>query len=174
MAGLVLAGVGPGGPGACDADESLGHPGYVILAGAADSAAGYRWRDGPGPDQRSLVWTHGVLTVPRDFACERFGAHDLAVPVSAQLGGAGGGGGLVFADGRYVLEQPLHLGDGRVSMYFAAGELEILAERIRYVPPTSAADRREPRAGLLFLAGMILLVAVMLRLARRRTGAAGP
>jgi hypothetical protein len=166
----MAAGVGvimalTGANAAAAATTTLGHPGYVILAGAADTTAGYRWRQGPGPGQRSLVWPHGVLTVPEAFACEPFGTSDLAVAVSAELGGAGAGGGLAFTDGRYTVSEPLHLGDGRVSFYLAAGELEIHGGRIRYAPPPAAA--RDARAGLLFLGGMVILVAVSLRLARR-------
>ncbi len=63
---LVLALVA-GGAAATDGRPTLGHPGYLILAGAADSTAGYHWQAGPGPDQRSLVWPDGVLTVPRPW-----------------------------------------------------------------------------------------------------------
>ena len=151
---------------------SLGHPGYLILAGAADSTAGYHWRDGPGPDQRSLVWEHGLLTVPTDLALEGFGPRDLAVAVGAELTGASDGGDLLFQDGRYRISAPLLLSDRNLSFYAAAGELELVGERIRYLPPDMG-ERPDPRAGFIFLAGMVLLVIVLMRLARRRRGEGG-
>ena len=153
------------------AAPTLGHPGYVILSGAADTTGGYRWRPGPGPGQRSLVWPEGVLTLPVDDVCETYGPADLAVAVTADLAGLGGGGVLAFTDGHYVVTAPLHLADGRISLFLAAGKLEISGGRIRYVPPAPAAGARDARAGLLLLAGMIILVAVFLRLARRRNTA---
>lgn len=164
---LLLAAVAAGAEGV-----SLGHPGYLILAGAADSTAGYHWRDGPGPAERSLVWEHGLLTVPSSLALEGFGPRDLAVAVGAELTGASDGGELLFNDGRYRISAPLLLSDRSVSFYAAAGELELVGERIRYVPPDMG-DRPDPRAGFIFLAGMVLLVVVLMRLARRRRGEGG-
>ena len=42
----------------------LGEPGYIVLAGAADSTEAYVWQDGPGADRRSLVWDEGMVTMP--------------------------------------------------------------------------------------------------------------
>ena len=151
---------------------SLGHPGYLILVGAADSTAGYHWRDGPGPGQRSLVWEHGLLTVPATLALEGFGPRDLAVAVGAGLTGTSDGGELVFSDGRYRISAPLLLSDPNVSFYAAAGELELVGQRIRYLPP-QVGGRADPRAGFVFLAGMVVLVVVLMRLARRRRGEGG-
>ncbi len=154
------------------AAPSLGHPGYLILAGAADSTAGYHWRDGPGPDQRSLVWEQGLLTVPATLALEGFGPRDLAVAVGADLTGTSEGGELIFSDGRYRISAPLLLSDPNISFYAAAGELELVGERIRYLPPR-VGERADPRAGFVFLAGMVVLVVVLMRLARRRRGEGG-
>lgn len=154
---------------------TLGHPGLLVIVGAADSSAGFRWQAGPGPRQRSLVWPEGVLTVPADRAGEPFGADDLAFAVTAALAGVGGGGRLAFASGRFDVSQPLHLTDGGLAMYVAAGELEILSERIRYRRPRAGGVTPDPRAGFLLLGGMALLVMVFLRLARRRgDGIAAP
>jgi hypothetical protein len=161
--------VGAAGPAALAAAPRLGHPGYVILGGAADTTGIYRWRPGPGPGQRSLVWPQGVLTLPAEAVCESFGPTDLAVAVTADLEGVGGGGVLAFAEGRYEISAPLHLSDGRIRLSIAAGELEIRDGRLRYTPPAPAARTRDARSGLLLLAGMIILVAVTLRLARRRS-----
>lgn len=154
------------------AGTTLGHPGYLVVADAADSTAGYHWEDGPGPDERSLVWPDGVLTVPATLALEGFGRRDLAVAVGAGLTGTSGGGTLEFTDGRYRISAPLLLSDGAVSLFAARGELEIVGERVRYLPPHRR-DATDPRAGFVFLAGMVVLVFVLLRLARRRRGRAG-
>ena len=159
------------GPARAEAPR-LGHPGYLILVGAADSTSGYHWRNGPGPDQRSLVWEHGLLTVPATLALEGFGPRDLAVAVGADLTGTSEGGELVFSDGRYRISAPLLLSDPNVSFYAAAGELELVGERIRYRPPR-AGEHADPRAGFIFLAGMVVLVVVLMRLARRRRGEGG-
>ena len=168
FAAVALAGAGAGAaPG-----TTLGHPGYVILDGAADSTAGYRWEDGPAPGRRSLVWADGVLTVPDTLDLEGFGPRDLAVPALPALTGTTGGGALVFADGRYEISAPLLLDDGRLGLYAAAGELEIVGQRVRYRPP-AVRERADPRAGFVFLAGMVVLVVVLLRLARRRGARSG-
>ncbi|MFO7610511.1 MAG: hypothetical protein R6X35_15195 [Candidatus Krumholzibacteriia bacterium] len=155
------------------AGTTLGHPGYLVLAGAADTTGVYRWQRGPGPGQRSLVWADGLLTLPAGLALEAFGPRDLAVAAGAGLTGTSDGGDLIFADGSYDVSAPVLLSDGQVSLYAAAGRLEILGERIRYVPPRQS-DRADPRAGFAFLAGMVLLVVVLLRLTRRRRRSVGP
>lgn len=154
------------------AGTTLGHPGYLVVAGAADSTAGYHWEDGPGPGERSLVWRDGVLTVPAGLALEGFGPRDLAVAVGADLSGTSGGGDLQFADGRYRISAPLLLSDGAVNLFAARGDLEIVGERVRYLPPRHRGEA-DPRAGYFFLAGMVLLVFVLLRLARRGQRSAG-
>ena len=151
--------------------ETLGHPGYLVLEGAADTTAGYRWHAGPGRRERTLVWPEGVLTVPDTVVCEPFGAEGLAFPVSPDLAGVGARGALAFRSGRYGIDDPLHLTDGKIAAYLTAGELEIRDERVRYIRP-AASRSPDARAGFLLLAGMILLVVVSLRFARRR--ASGP
>jgi len=159
-------------PAPAAAGTTLGNPGYLVVADAADSAAGYHWVEGPGPADRSLVWPDGVLTVPATLGLESFGPRDLAVAVGPDLSGTSGDGELQFADGRYRISAPLLLSDGVISLFAARGELEIVGERVRYLPPHSRRGA-DPRAGYLFLAGMVVLVFVLLRLARRRQGSAG-
>ena len=150
--------------------DQLGHPGYLIIAAARDSAAGFQWLDGPGPDQISLTWLDGMLTLPDSLVLEPFAEHDLAVPVSSALAGAGAGGKLQWQDGTFTISEPILLTDGTVQLLASAGELEIVASRIRYrapevVPPEPGTDLR---ASLMMLAGVALLIAVLLRRARRQ------
>ncbi len=153
-----------------------GRPGLLVLAGAADSTAAYRWQVGPAAGQRSLVWEQGLLTLPDSLVLDTFGPRDLAVPTGATLTGTSGGGDLLFADGSYALSAPLLLTDGCISFYAAAGELEIVGERLRYLPPQAVVkgDGADPRAGMIMLAGMVLLVVVLLRLARKQAGRRRP
>lgn len=150
--------------------DQLGHSGYLIMTAARDSTAGYQWLDGPGPDQISLTWLDGMLTLPDSLVLEPFAEHDLAVPVSGALAGAGAGGKLQWQDGTFTISEPILLTDGVVQLLASAGELEILSSRIRYrapesVPPEPGTDLR---ASLMMLAGVALLIAVLLRRARRQ------
>ncbi len=153
---------------AAAADSSrhvLGEAGFLVIVGAADSSDVYEWQDGPGEDQRSLVWDEGVLTVPVDLVCETNGPGDLSVPCRATLAGNGRGGRLVFAEGTFPVDEPLRLTDGVVDFYAANGELEIRAGRIRY--RRAIPRQKDPRASFIMLAGMVLLTVVLLRRARR-------
>jgi len=154
---------------AAAADSSrhvLGEAGFLVIVGAADSSGVYEWQEGPGEDQRSLVWDVGVLTVPADMVHETYGPGDLGVPCRATLAGNGRGGRLVFAEGTFAVDEPLRLTDGVIDFYAADGELEIRAGRINYrrVSPR----QKDPRASFIMLAGMVLLTVVLLRRARRR------
>jgi hypothetical protein len=170
LAAVVCCCAWPGVGRAAADPHHLGHPGYLVLVGAAmaDSTTEFLWQEGPGPDQRSLVWPAGALTVPVDLTAESFGPTDLAVPCGAQLAGASHGGRLVFEPGIYEVVSPLLLTDGTVTLYAAAGELEILGERILYRPPMK--QGRDPRASFILLAGLVLLTLVLLRRARRGLG----
>ena len=157
-----------------EADLTLGHPGYLVITGAAtaDSASGFHWQSGPSLDQRSLVWDEGMLTVPDDLQPESFGPDDLAVPCGAGLTGSGNAGRLVFRPGLYPVTEPLILTDGVVTLYVAGGELEIVGQRVRY--RASRVKMKDIRASYILLAGLVLLTVVLLRRARRglsgRTG----
>ncbi|MCP4571972.1 MAG: hypothetical protein GY838_06420 [bacterium] len=144
---------------------TLGEPGYLVLAGAADSTDVYIWQDGPGEGRRSLVWDEGMLTVPADLVGETYGRHDLGFPCGATLAGNGRGGRLVFEPGTFPIDEPLRLGDGSLDFYAADGELEIRAGRIRY--SRAASRQKDPRASFIMLAGMVVLTVVLLRRARR-------
>lgn len=148
-----------------DSRHALGHPGYIVMTGAAHDTTGtFFWQGGPGPDQRSLVWAQGVLTVPVELVPETFGPADLAVPCGAELAGGGHGGRLVFTGGTYRIDEPLLLTDGSVTLYATAGKLEILGERVRYSAPKVSV--KNPLASYVLLAGLLLLTLVLLRRAR--------
>jgi hypothetical protein len=150
--------------------EQLGHPGYLIITAGRDSTAGFQWLEGPGPDQISLTWLDGMLTLPDSLTLEPFGERDLAVPVTGSFAGAGAGGKLRWQDGTFTISEPVLLTDGLVQLLASAGELEVLATRIRYRAPEATAPRdgNDLRASLMMLAGIALLIAVLLRRARRK------
>lgn len=169
LPGLAVPVAAQDQPSAPAAEVLLGHSGYLIIAAARDSTTGYRWLEGPGPGQRSLTWLDGMLTVPDTLPLEPFAQHDLAVPVTAALAGAGAGGKLQWNDGTYEVSEPLMMTDGTVQLLVSGGELEIRGSRIRYRPPanSSAKNGNDMRASLLMLSGIILLIAVLMRRARR-------
>lgn len=155
---------------ATEVGEALGHPGYLIVTAAADSNAGFRWLDGPGPGQRSLTWLDGMLTVPESLALETFAGRDLAVPVEAAFAGAGAGGKLQWQDGNFTISEPILLTDGTVQLLASGGELEIVGTRIRYrrPEPQGTGGETDLRASLMMVAGIALLITVLLRRARRQ------
>lgn len=156
-------------PGTRADGEVLGHPGYLIIAAARDSSAGFNWLEGPGPGQISLTWLDGMLTLPDSMVLEPFGQFDLAVPVTAQLSGAGASGKLDWRDGIYEISEPVMLNDGVIGLLVSEGELEILGTRIRYRAPERDDPQKkvDPRASFFMLAGIMLLIGVLMRRARR-------
>lgn len=146
----------------------LGYPGFLVVSSARDSTAGFRWLEGPGPGRRSLVWPSGTLNLPLDLPVEEFSDLDLAIACSADLAGVGGGGNLVLRDGEYRISEPVLLSDGVVFLHLVAGRLEVLGERISYHPPRQRASPADPKAGYIFLLGMVVLIAVLMRRARKK------
>lgn len=154
--------------------QPLGRAGFLILVSARDSTSGYHRQDGPGAGKVSLVWEGGQLVVPDTMTLESFGARDLGVRTTAQLQGSGGAGVLEFRDGSFTVDQPLLLTDGIVSLFVARGQLEIRGAQIRYVPPTvtetsTGKKPPDPVAGFLFLAGMVVMILALMRMARLRS-----
>lgn len=145
----------------------LGNPGYVIISAALDTTGQYAWQRGPGPQERSLTWPGGLLVLPDSLEVESLRGVDLAIPCTSELAGLGDSGALVFEDGIFGVSEPLTLSDGRIRLFVSAGELEIKGQRIRYTAPMPRG--RDPRAGYVFLAGMVLLVVVLLRRAAQRS-----
>jgi len=153
-------------PGAA---EALGHPGYLIITAARDSSAGFTWQKGPGPGQLSLTWRSGMLTIPETLELEPFSLNDLAVPVLASFSAAGASGNLEWQEGNYDISEPLMMTDGVVDFLVSKGELEILGTRIRYrAAPEIEDDKADPRASFLMVAGVLLLIGVLMRRARRK------
>jgi len=148
-----------------DVRSVLGRSGYLVVTAARDSSAGFTWQAGSEPGSRSLVWNGGVLTIPDDLEPEPFLETDLGFPVTADFGGTGSSGNLSLADGRYTISEPVMLSDGTVRMYLSRGELEIKGDRLRYRAPNF--EKKDPRANLLLLAGIMLLILVLMRRARR-------
>ena len=146
----------------------LGYPGYLVIATARDSTAGFAWQDGPGPGRRTLTWSAGTLNLPVDHQVDPFSEQDLGVPCGKELAGVGDGGPLLLRDGEYPLSEPLLLSDGVVFLHLAAGRIEVRGERIRYEPPRPDSASADPRAGYIFLLGMVILIAVLMRRARKK------
>jgi hypothetical protein len=142
----------------------LGRPGYLVIEAARDATAGFKWEDGPRPGFRSLVWDQGRLTLPDSLEAEDFARQDVGVPCTARLAGSGASGQLVLRDGIFPVSEPVILSDGRLELQISAGELEFRGARIRY--RRAVAEPRTFKSGLLMLAGMTVLVAVLLRRAR--------
>ncbi len=148
--------------------DELGHPGYLIISAARDTSAGFQWIEGPGPQQISLTWLDGMLTVPDSLVIEEFSRFDLAIPVKAEFSGAGTSGKLEWREGTYDINEPLMITDGVVSLLVDEGELEVLEQRIRYRAPDKSNDDPpvDPRASFIMLGGILLLIGVLLRRAR--------
>lgn len=150
--------------------ETLGHPGYLIITAGRDSSAGYTWLEGPGPHQISMTWLDGMLTVPDSLPLEPFAERDLAIPVSALFSGAGASGKLEWKDGIFEISEPLMATDGAVQLLASGGELEIVGSRVRYRPPPARDQEKpsDPRASFVMLAGILLLIGVLMRRARKK------
>ncbi len=142
-------------------DLVLGHPGFIVITGGLDSTLGYRWQLGPAVGQRSLTWPNGSLVVPEAMELESLRGIDLLIPVGAELGGMGQSGRLLMQEGIYPVTELIHFSDGQIQLMADDGELEIKGQRVRYTAPE--AHGTDPRAGYVFLAGMVLLVFVLLR-----------
>ncbi|MBU8871916.1 MAG: hypothetical protein KOO60_13700 [Gemmatimonadales bacterium] len=146
---------------------TLGHPGYVIISAGLDSTMGFKWQLGPGPGQRSLTWPHGVLNLPDNLALESLRGVDLAIPCNGSLAGLGHTGQLFFQEGIFEVSEPILLSDGTLYLYLTAGELELLEQRVRYTAPID--ESKDPRAGYMFLGGMVLLILILLRRAAMKS-----
>jgi len=147
----------------------LGRPGYLVIEAARDSTLGFRWEAGPRPGFRSLVWDQGRLTLPDSLEPEDFARQDIGVPCTARLAGTGASGQLVLRDGIYPVSEPVILSDGHLELQVSAGELEFRGARIRY--RRAVAETHTFKAGMLMLAGMMVLVVVLLRRARLKAAA---
>ncbi|MDX2475528.1 MAG: hypothetical protein QNL91_17700 [Candidatus Krumholzibacteria bacterium] len=149
----------------------LGQPGYVIIEGVRDSTTEFTWQDGPAPGRHSLVWAEGTLSLPESLELDAFGEQDAGVACLAGLSGVGGSGRLVFVDGIYKISEPVLLADGNLELHISAGELEVRGDQIRYRRPESKNQGQDnSQANYIFLAGLVVLIIVLMRRARRRVG----
>jgi hypothetical protein len=146
----------------------LGRPGFLIVTGVRDSADGrvFQPQAGPGPGRHALVWPEGTLSLPDSMRLEPFGRADVGVACGPELSGVGNGGRLVFRDGAFPVTEPLALSDGVVEMHVSAGVLEIRGDQLRYRRPDPA--KRQDRANMIFLAGLVLLIVILMRRVRLR------
>lgn len=170
MVALLVAdtGIGQTVPEYSRDRKILGYPGFLVISTARDTTAGFRWLEGPGPDRHSLVWDAGTLNLPLDMPVEDFSSLDLAVACSGDLAGVGGSGNLLLREGDYRISEPVLLSDGVIFLHLSAGRLEVLGERISYHPPRKGSPPPDPKAGYLFLLGMVVLIAVLMRKARKK------
>jgi len=151
-----------------DETHSLGQQGYVVIEAARDSASGFVWVAGPVEGFRSLTWEEGRLTIPVSFTVEDFGRGDIGFPCTRFLTGSGASGQMVISDGLFPVSEPVVLKDGLIELQVTEGELEIRGAMIRYRRPVTRT--RDFRSGLLLLAGMTLMIIVLLRRARMKSG----
>lgn len=146
----------------------LGRQGYVVIEKGRDASAGFRWQDGPAPGRHSLVWPEGTLSLPDSLDLEDFGQRDAGLACGEELSGVGTSGHLVFRDGSYQISEPVVLADGKFELHLSAGELIVRGDQIRYRRPQE--QDRKTQANYVFLAGLVLLIIVLMRRARRQMG----
>lgn len=150
-----------------DPDRGLGQPGFVVIESARDSVSAFTWQAGPKAGLRTLDWDEGHLTIPDTLPVEEIGRRDIGFPCSSAFAGTGQSGQLVLKDGIFPVSESVILTDGVLRLELSGGELEIRGAMIRYRRSTSAP--REFKSGLLFLAGMTLMVIVLLRRFRMKS-----
>jgi len=146
--------------------STLGQAGYLIIEGVRDSTSAFAWHSGPKPAYHSLVWPEGTLSLPDSVSLEDFGPSDVGTACLAQLSGVGNSGRLVFEDGIYSISEPLLLADGVLELHVSGGELEVRGTQIRYRRPHI--EETSQKANLIFLSGLVLLIVVLMRRARKK------
>lgn len=145
----------------------LEQPGILIITAASDTSAGFQWRQGPGTGRISLVWDGGMLSVPDTLAMDGFPNNNLGVPLQAGFSGTGSQGPLLLDDGSYAVSENLMMGDGVIQLVVSDGELEIFGPRFRYSRPQKISPDDESKANFLLISGLLILIAVLLRRARK-------
>jgi len=142
------------------------HPersGLLVIAAGLDSTR-FQWAPVGEVGDRALVWPGGSLTLAAGIEPGSFGPSDLTIPYDLSLTGVSDGRRLIFATGRYPIDQTLLLTDGRFQLTVHRGELEIVPGRILYTDEV-ARDKRGP---YMMLAGVLLLTAVLLARVRAK------
>lgn len=117
------------------------------------------WTEGPDGAASCLSWPGGLLLAPRGAL--RLSGPDGAVGLACGDGlhGYAGGRHLLLAPGRFVVREPLVLTDGSWQLFLTRGELEIANDRLLVRAGRGAAG--DPRAGLLLLLGLLIVVFVL-------------
>ncbi len=149
-----------------EGQTTLGQPGYLVIEAVRDTASVFLWQEGPGPNRYSLVWPEGTLSLPDSVHLDEFGDLDAGLVCGAALSGVGSSGYLVFQDGVYQISEPVALSDGVLELHVSGGELEVRGNQIRYRRPNL--PDQKTKANYIFLAGMVVLITVLLRRARRQ------
>ena len=168
VAGWLVAGVRPAAIAQTDLSTAPLQPargGLFVIEAARDSTRDFRWVPLPALGLRCLVWSGGVITIPESLETAEFGVADLTLPFSRNLVGVSAGRRLVFADGRFLINQPLMLRDGANQIFLAKGDILIEEGRIVYRMRAAGTD---PRAQYLLLAGIILMTVVLMVRVRSR------
>lgn len=156
---------------------ALMEEGLLVIADAQDSTTVFRWESGPGPKMLSLIWPEGRLTLPADLALQGDSHGNLGVPLRVGFGGTGSDGPFAMVDGTHAFSESLAFTDGRMQWVVSEGTLEIKGSVIRYLRPwgsdsgndSSPRSPQEQKANFLLIAGLLLLIAVLMRRARQKT-----
>jgi len=116
---------------------------------------------------QALAWPEGVVTVPDSLEWLDYGEASLAFTLDgSRLVGAMVEGIFAADPGRYDVDTPIQLSDGRITACLTAGEIEVKPGLIIYRRPHQG---RDPRADFMIVGGLVLATAVLLHGVRRRT-----
>lgn len=138
----------------------------LVIAGARDAERGFVAREQQPLERRVLAWPEGVVSTPDTLAWLAEAEDGLAFALIAdRISATGVAGALPLGEGRYTIDTPILLTDGRLAAFFAAGRLEVGGGVVRYRAPAPPLAR----GGTLYiLAGVALATAVLLRALHRR------
>lgn len=146
----------------------VGEPALRLVIGhARDGARGFVAREQQALEQRVLAWPEGVVSMPDSLPWLAEGDEDLAFSlIPDRVTALGADGVLPLVAGRYDIDMPIMLTDGRLTAFLAAGRLDVGAEALHYRTPTPPVAR----GGTLYvLAGVALATVVLLRALYRRS-----
>lgn len=139
----------------------------LVVSHARDADQGFVAREQPLLERRILAWSAGVVSTPDTLAWLAEGDDDLAfVMVADHASAQGVAGTLPLTPGRYDIDTPILLTDGRLVAFLASGRLEVRADRLVYQVPTAPIERG---GALYILAGVALATVVLLRALYRRS-----
>lgn len=140
----------------------------LVLVGALHSGSDVRELAMSDVARRALIWPHGVVSAPDSVDWRDDGQGGLVITlVDDSLVGLGPEGRFDLSPGRYDLDTPLLLTDGRTTLYLSSGRLDVTGGQLAYSRPVV---RRNPRGDFAIVAGLLVAITVMLRAARRKRG----